>query len=197
MMRCACIIFVALLMGCSRIAAGNSEDTPDMQSASQSSGSTVAKRAHETDAPTPPAEVQEGRCYMDECSYTQELRREVIGGGLNGKLIKLTLRGGTSASTGSAIQWEKTPHDVYVFCSTILPATMLKADGGWQVDVLDFINGVPGILENSQSIYAETCHKGDGHFPNDAKSLGYQEIPQDKQDVSISSPEDIFALSAK
>ena len=58
---------------------------------------------------------------------------------------------------------------------------MLNADDGWQVNVLDFINGVPGMLESSEAIYIQTCHPDDRDFPNNAAALGYNAIPEDRQ----------------
>lgn len=141
------------------------------------------------------AEVEEGRCYMGECTYSQKLNQQVIGAGINGKLIKLKLRGGTSSSSGSAISWEKNFHVVYVYCSISLPSVITKFEGNWQVDVLDFIGGVPGILESSERLYGSTCHKNDEKYPNDAAALGYLPIPDDKQNVTINKLEDIFLVS--
>lgn len=109
--------------------------------------------------------------------------------------MKLTLRGGTSSREGSAIAWDHVPHDVYVYCSLTLPSVMLKTEDSWQVDVLDFIEGVPDALQSSQSLYKKTCHNDDKDFPNDAQSLGYRSIANDNLDVHIRKPEDIFALS--
>jgi hypothetical protein len=196
-MRGVCVITAMLLVGCSQPESGNSQTNAVEHTAVAVAVADVTRTepplAKEPDVAAP--EVNEGHCGMEECSYSQELRRSVIGGGANGRLVKLTLLGGTSARSGSAIKWNRSPHDVYVYCSTVLPSVMLETDGNWQVDVLDFVNGVPGILESAQATYTETCHKGDRQFPDDAKSLGYQEISEDKQDISVTKPEDIFALS--
>ncbi len=69
---------------------------------------------------------------------------------------------------------------------------MLEDAGSWQVDVLDFINGVPGVLESSQELYMKTCHAADQQFPNNASSLGYASIPDERKEVTITRPDEIF-----
>jgi hypothetical protein len=192
-MRMSCVLGVMFLAGCSQPNDENSQAWVIENAAVTESVVTEPQKPAIEPAVTP--EVDDGRCGMEECSYSKELAREVVGGGANGRLVKVTLLGGSSSREGSAITWNKTPHDLYVYCSTMLPVVMMQTDQAWQVDSLDFINGVPGVLESSQSIYAKTCHKDDKAFPDDAKSLGYTEIPEEKQDITIKKPSDIFAIS--
>ncbi len=129
---------------------------------------------------------------MEECSWSKTLSSTVDREDQRGRLIALSLLGGSSRNETSRITWNDRPHTVYVFCSTALPAVMMKADDGWQVDVLDFIDGVPGVLESSASIYGDACHAGDRRFPSDAEALGYSHIDDDREEVQIDQPTDIF-----
>jgi hypothetical protein len=135
---------------------------------------------------------QPGRCGTDDCSWSKTLSRDLVQADQRGQLIKLTLLGGSSRSEKTRIIWNDRPHSVYVFCSTALPAVMLEDSGRWQVDVLDFIDGVPGVLQSSVSIYASACHPGDKRFPSDAEALGYAHIEDENEDVQIDRPTDIF-----
>jgi len=84
------------------------------------------------------------------------------------------------------------PHDVFVFYSTALPSVILGEADSWQVDVLDFVDGVPGVLESSQALYMKTCHAADRQFPHDAETLGYTSIPEKREDLKISLAVEIF-----
>jgi hypothetical protein len=143
-----------------------------------------------SDAASP--QMHEGRCHTGECSWSKELKRETVGAGPSGRLIRLNLLGGSSDDHGSAIEWDREAHDVYVFCSLRLPTVLIPSDRGWQVDVLDFGRGVPGRLESSEGLYGDTCHPGDEQFPSNTNALGYDAIPEERTEVTISKPQDIF-----
>ena len=70
---------------------------------------------------TTPARI--GRCYMDECSWTRELGRVKVHKNKDGRLLKITIFGGTSSHPNGSygkdmpIVWDETPHPIYVFCS--------------------------------------------------------------------------------
>lgn len=139
-----------------------------------------------------PGQPQLGMCRGDECSWSKETGRAVVKSDRRGTLVKLSLVGGSSTGEKGAIAWNASGHDVYIFCSTALPSVMLEDAGSWQVDVLDFINGVPGVLESSQELYMKTCHAADQQFPNNASSLGYASIPDERKEVTITRPDEIF-----
>ncbi len=151
-----------------------------------------------TPAPTDdtPGQPQLGMCRMDDCSWSKETGREVVKSDRRGTLVKLSLIGGSSSGEKAAITWDESSHDVFVFCSAALPSVILGEADSWQVDVLDFVDGVPGVLESSQALYMKTCHAADGRFPNDAETLGYRSIPEEREDVRISRVEDIFDRAA-
>ena len=129
---------------------------------------------------------------MDDCSWSKEAGREVVKSDGRGTLIKLSLIGGSSSGEKAAVTWDAIPHDVFVFCSTALPSVILGQAGNWQVDVLDFVDGVPGVLESSQALYIKTCHGADRQFPNNAEALGYTSIPDEREYVKISRADEIF-----
>ena len=132
-----------------------------------------------------------GRCHMDDCSWFITKAREVIRANDEGSLIRLTLLGGLSANTDNVspkdVKWDDRTYSVYVFCSKKLPAVLTENDGVYQVDVLDFVNGPPGALEASESIYESTCklHNVAGWDPSDPP------------DIKITQPMDIFVQAQK
>lgn len=166
------------------------------ETANQSAESATAVDAAATPPSAPsddtPGQPQLGMCRGDECSWSKETGREVVKSDRRGTLVKLSLVGGSSTSEKGAISWNADGHDVYVFCSTALPSVLLEDAGTWQVDVLDFIEGVPGVLESSQALYMKTCHAANQQFPNNASLLGYASIPDEREEVTITRPDEIF-----
>ena len=110
--------------------------------------------------------IEIGRCYMGSCSWSKEISVEKIGESSKGTLFTKLILGGNSQHKGVnypnfynsniKINWNKEPHNVYVFCSKTLPAVMM----GDQVDFLDVSFGIPGVLISSLEIYSDTCHRG-------------------------------------
>ncbi len=170
-------------------------DLPEASSTPEANGNDGTVSTPTSQETSTDGSVQPGRCGMEDCSWSKALSRDVVQADQRGRLIKVTLLGGSSRSEKSRITWNDRPHDVYVFCSTVLPAVMMEADGHWQVDVLDFIDGVPGVLQSSEAIYGETCHGGDSRFPGDAEVLGYAHIDDEREDIQVDRPTDIFAAA--
>jgi hypothetical protein len=171
-------------------------DLPEVNSTPETNGDDSATSTPASSGASTDGGVQPGRCGMEECSWSKALSRDVVQADQRGRLIKVTLLGGTSRGERSRVTWNDRPHDVYVFCSTALPAVMMEAGGQWQVDVLDFVDGIPGVLETSASIYGETCHADDSRFPGDAEALGYAPIDDEKEDIQVDRPTDIFAAAS-
>jgi hypothetical protein len=159
-----------------------------------------------TDGPINP---QIGACHMGECSWSVEKARETIKEESTGRLIKVTLLGGTSHYAGNdypqryvrseRISWNEAPHDVYAFCSKTLPAVMLQDGDSWQTDIIDFVNGPPGVLQGSAAMYVQVCHGAATAYPDDdfAARYGYVAAPPEIEDPAISTPSDIFALAQR
>jgi hypothetical protein len=82
------------------------------------------------------------------------------------------------------------------------PPELVKANGGhplplYQVDVLDFVNGVPGVLESSANLFARTCYPNDDwNAPDFAQRNGLPAF-DDLPDVTITSPEGIFQAAGE
>ncbi|WP_267396516.1 MULTISPECIES: hypothetical protein [unclassified Sphingomonas] len=172
-------------VGNDAVVASRGDDAPIDAGRSNADRETIS-------TPSEPSTPQLGSCSSDGCSWSKQVSRSVVQADRRGQLNKLNLVGGSSTDEKGRITWNSRPHEVYVFCSTALPAVMISDAGKWQVDVLDFIDGVPGILESSQSLYAQTCHPGEQAFPRDAEALGYTSIPDEDEDVIVSHPADIF-----
>jgi hypothetical protein len=133
-----------------------------------------------------------------------------------GTLVRLSLLGGTSNNSDgdpaqARIRWNVRPHDVFVFCSKRLPAVMMRMDAApapagagedrsfpsYQVDVLDFVNGIPGALESSANLFARTCYPGDDWTsPDFARRNGLPGF-EDEPEVTIESPGDIFRAAVE
>ena len=148
------------------------------------------------------AEPQLGRCHMGECSWSLTKDRAVVRRDANGSLLRLTLLGGTSQhpdeyDSDANIEWNKSTHTVHIFCSSRLPAVMLEESGEMQVDVLDFVSGVPGVLESSANLYTSTCHPDDDWTSDGfADRHGYKTFGEDVE-VSVSKPEDILKVAER
>ena len=173
-------------------AAACSKPTQDHGANAQSNATAAAP------TPKPSASVkalgppQLGYCHGGGCSWSREADRLVIRQDGRGRLIRLTLLGGFSDDMDATVQWNARAHDVYVFCSTRLPAVMLHTENGWQVDAIDFVAGVPGVLMSSAAIYARTCHGREFLEPEEAAGLGYKALPEDVAEVRVDRPEQIF-----
>lgn len=144
------------------------------------------------------AEIQLGRCYMEVCTWYKVLKQQEVAADVRGRLIELTLRGGSSPDVEDAlkkIKWSKSPHTVYVFCSVYLPSVMIESDGKYQVDVLDFWQGTPGVMETASNIYRETCHPSAVNIDESelAKRFQYRQLNDSAKSISyINKIGDIF-----
>lgn len=140
-------------------------DDPVSEGAQNASQSTVVARMVNGDGN---GQIALGRCHMGECSWSREIAMNLVEQRDDDRLFKINLLGGTSTMRGSRfpkldgsdadITWNDKSHEVYVFCSQELPAVVSKFDREWQVDVLDFVNGPPGVLEGSAALYSNYCH---------------------------------------
>jgi hypothetical protein len=137
-----------------------------------------------------------GRCHMDSCSWSKTLSKKEIASDERGKLILLQLLGGSSPNDDNQnkpkITWNKSSHEVYIFCSTRLPAVMMESGGELQVDVLDFWEGIPDIYESSANLYRETCHPGSESISDEDLAKRYRYSPSPDSDISITKPTEIF-----
>lgn len=136
-----------------------------------------------------------GNCVAGSCSWGRVQSTTVLRADRRGLLKLVNMSGGESRTESSKVTWATKPHNVYVFCSRVLPSVIMRTGSTWQVDVLDLADGVPGILISSATLYGDICHPGDSAFPNDAAALGYQPIPDDRQDAAVNKPDDIFSLA--
>lgn len=181
---------------------------PEGEPGTRFSGNSAAIASSTLDnAANARAAPQLGRCYMGECSWSVEQARTTIRKESSGRLIAVTLLGGTSYHEEAAdypgrfrpnlkIEWNSAPHKVYIFCAKSLPATMMVTENGLEVDVLDFVNGPPGMMEGSAALYTSVCHGRHVRWTEKgfARKFGYRALPSDKQEISLDEPEDIFSL---
>jgi hypothetical protein len=181
--------------------------------AGPSANATAPAAAPAPAAPAPAATaapVREpllGNCHMDTCSYSREVGRETVREAPSGRLLRVSLLGGTQGDAGddgpsddAPIIWDRQPHDIFVFCSTALPAVMLPIAGQrlLQTDLLDFLgpDGIPDVLTTSANLYFDICHGIRGReWADVAPGLGYHPLAPAlvESGIDIARPEDIFA----
>jgi hypothetical protein len=144
-------------------------------------------------AAVPPAPApQLNSCHGGECSWSVTRSRAVVRQDARGTLYRLSLLGGSAREGSRRIRWNRQPHEVFIFCSRRLPAVILAVDNAWQVDVLDFVNGPPPVLESSAELYVRTCHPGiDWATDGFARRFGYRST-EDLPELQLTRPEDIF-----
>lgn len=131
-------------------------------------------------------------CHGGDCSWSITRGRSLVRREASGALYRLSLLGGSAAEGSRRIRWNRAAHEAFIFCSPRLPAVILAVDGAWQVDVLDFANGPPPVLESSASLYVRTCHPGaDWAAEGFAARFGYT-ARDEPPDINLSRPEDIF-----
>jgi len=142
-----------------------------------------------------------GRCHMDSCSWSKTMSKEEIASDERGRLIMLKLLGGSSQNDDNQkkpkIKWNKSPHNVYIFCSKKLPTVMMESEGELQVDVLDFWQGIPAVHESSANLYRETCHSGSGNISDEDLAKKFMYSPSPESDITISKPTEIFGYIKK
>lgn len=161
----------------------------------------ATQHAPDQSADATSTEPELGRCHMEECSWSLTKSRTVVRREVTGTLLRLSLLGGTSSNVNddenAPIRWNAKSHTVYVFCSRRLPAVIMKTDAGFQVDVLDFVNGIPGALESSANLYARTCSpNADWNSDGFAERYGLPAV-DDLSDVTINRPDEIFQVAAQ
>lgn len=154
------------------------------------------------------AEPLLGNCHMGSCSYSREIRRAIMRETPAGRLFRVTLLGGEQGEAGddgpsedAPIVWNREPHDIFVFCSTRLPAVMMRLPGRrtLQTDLLDLggPEAITTILVSSANIYMEICHGlRDRDLADETAGLGYRPIPPAllNRGIDIERPEEIFSF---
>jgi len=131
-------------------------------------------------------------CHGGDCSWSITQSQTIVRRDATGILYRLTLLGGSAREGSHNIRWNRQPHELFIFCSPRLPATILADEGHLQVDILDFVAGPPPVLESSANLYVRTCHPGeDWEADGFAARHGYQAQDEDRE-INLSRPEDIF-----
>ncbi|SDY13933.1 hypothetical protein [Acinetobacter kyonggiensis] len=126
----------------------------------------------------PSNKIGDGRCYMNECSYSKIVSSKIIKQDHKETRVRVSLLGGSSYNENGNypsfgippknIQWNKESHQVTAICSYKNPAIVM----GNQVDDLDF-SMIPGVLESSANLYFEICHNFYNGYYQGAKKFGY------------------------
>jgi hypothetical protein len=134
-----------------------------------------------------------GACRSEVCSWSKTLSSSEVARKDGSRLIDLTLLGGEAPDVEHPrIRWNTEAHHVWVFCSTTLPVTIIRSDDAYQVDVLDFVTGIPSVLDSSAAIYQHTCHPRDDRLFDQPLQLGYHPVAPAFQEISVNDPSEIW-----
>lgn len=175
------------------------------EQASASVSSDIAPPSSTTDAPlesntvVPRGLVTEGNCHMGVCIWSNILGIFVVKKDQDAELMQATVIGGSSPDTGikssdrKQISWDGDSHQIYIFCSHDLPAVMVKDGDRWQVDILDFVQGIPDILNGSANIYSYACHGKLSLWSKAGFAERYGYKSPIYNEVTVEKPEDIFS----
>ena len=103
--------------------------------------------------------ITKRRCSMGDCTWSTYLATEITSTSEEAVIVSAQVVGGTSPERKhgkSKVRWNTQPHQIQVRCSYSKPSVSL----GSQSDDLPLNPemGLPGILENSASVYFEVCH---------------------------------------
>ena len=189
-----------------------SQPEQNAAAAAQPANSALAAAPQPAPAVTPAAasapmgEPMLGNCNMDVCSYSRLVRRETLRETPAGRLVKATLLGGAQGDPSDAgpsedapIVWNRAPHDIFVFCSTRLPAVMMRVAGRrtLQTDLLDLggPEAITDLLISSANLYMDICHGlRDRTLSEETAGLGYRPIAPAllESGIDIERPEEIF-----
>jgi len=117
--------------------------------------------------------VSMGRCHMGECAWSKIVGTKVIGTKGDDVAVVAALEGGSSLDTKAGrkrVKWNGNLHGITLICSYSKPGVQI----GEQTDYLPLNpdSGVPGVLEDSASLYFEVCHS-DFNGPNLAGKYHY------------------------
>lgn len=145
-----------------------------------------------------------GRCHMDNCSWAKTLDKRSISSNSCGELIQVKILSGESENESNAspsrpkISWNTSPHIAYLFCSKYLPSVITEYNNEYQVDILNFWNGIPGAYESGANLYREHCHPGSSKNMSDeqlAKKYQYNRLPDTNTTIQINQPLDILQIA--
>jgi hypothetical protein len=208
MMRPALLFGLLAIAGCARspdagnvvansapaALAGTNRNAPENLAAAQPN---VAANALANAAAAPAVGApQMGSCNGGECSWSRTQSSAVVRREASGILYRLSLLGGTAPEgEDAAVRWNRQPHEVFIFCSPLLPTVILPDEGHLQVDVLDFVAGPTPVLETSAELYVHTCHPGEDMAAEGfAARHGYRAQDAERE-ITLSRPEDIFGYA--
>ena len=131
-------------------------------------------------------------CHGGECSWSITRSRTLVRRDARGELYRLSLLGGSAREGSRNIRWNRAPHELFIFCSPRLPATILPDAGHLQVDLLDFVAGPPPVLEGSAALYVRTCDPGEDWEADGFAARHHYRAQDEDREIDLSRPEDIF-----
>jgi len=152
--------------------------------------------------PAPAAELMQGRCRMDHCTWFSIESRDLVGSNARGALFKVALKGWTSHHPGGDYgkRRPRTGGEIstsYFFCSKAQPSAVWETDAGrWTTAVLN-VASPAGAEENAVIEYFAVCHgvqSGrdiDASFDALAERFGYAPV-EHADPREIARPEDIL-----
>jgi hypothetical protein len=147
------------------------------------------------------AELMQGRCRMDHCTWFSIESRDIIGSNAHGALFKVVSKGWTSHHPGGEYgkPRPRTGGETstgYYFCSKTKPSALWEADAGrWTVAALN-VASPSGAEENAVIEYFAVCHGMQSGHDKTASfrelAEGFRYSPAETIDLrAIAHPEDI------
>jgi hypothetical protein len=143
-----------------------------------------------------------GRCHMGGCTWFRIDDFAMIRETPDDAFLRVNVRWGSSShpdgrmpndrSRNVPIAWRPEIEEVYLYCTSRLPALIEREeDGSWQAARMDLV-GTAGAMESSASLYAAVCHPGeDWRGEGFAARHGYRSVDGDFF-IPLRRPDDIL-----
>ena len=154
--------------------------------------------------PAVAAELHNGRCHMDYCSWFSIEEKDLVSSNPSGALFKVTTRGWSSHHPNGSYNrrtrrtgGESTAS--FVFCSKDRPALIFQDESKWVAHTLapGVQNAVYGYNESAYKRSFVVCH---AVAPNDlyaelprlGKRYGYPQTSPEPDQLDLSTPQEIM-----
>ena len=149
------------------------------------------------------AELFQGRCHMNECSWFSVEERDIVGSTADGALFKTVMKTWVSEHPDGDYEKKRPRRGVgtsvsYFFCSKSRPAVVWESQPGiWEADFLTPGSplGPSGAAEAATVEYFVVCHglSPEGGFAEMGKRFGYPPAESAPEPRKLARPEDLLA----
>ncbi|MFZ5675707.1 MAG: hypothetical protein ACOZAM_22340 [Pseudomonadota bacterium] len=141
------------------------------------------------------------RCHMGVCEWRTLRRKRVVAVDWRGVLVEVTNVYGESkfqdGEPSQNVEWDTVPKVSYTFCSTFMPAQIVRQqDGKWLMQVFNLAY-ITGAEQSTAMMYSEDCHGVILKTNNDFDSFGSQfhyQVPAEPTEATLAEPTASFEL---